>query len=118
MTDTTQHTLAQQIRELIEKERAALLAGDFGAIEELLDTKQALVDQLTANSMPAETVAPLRDGLRRNQALFDQALAGLRTVANRLGDLNKARKSVNTYDSLGRKQSIEAAAKHKLERRA
>ncbi len=111
-------SLEKRLETLISAERDALLAGDFDRISELVDEKQDLVQGLEASSASTEHLSPLRDGLRRNQELFDQALAGLRNVAARLGDMNRARKSINTYDALGRKQSIDAPQVKRLERRA
>lgn len=108
----------RRLQNLIEAERAALLAGDFDRISDIMEEKQALVDGLDGDSLGAEALDTVRDGLRRNHELFDEALAGLRNVAARLGDLNRVRKSINTYDSLGRKRQIDAPAVKRLERRA
>ena len=107
-----------RLRSLIEAEREALLCGDFDRIETLLEEKEALATGLGDSIGDDETLAPLRAGLRRNQELFDHALAGLRNVANRLGHLNALRKSLDTYDEFGRRMTIDAPGEHKLERRA
>jgi len=114
----TESTLAERLEALIAAEREALLEGDFDRITELMDEKRSLVNGLVAEETKPEQLTPLRNGLRRNQELFDQALAGLRNVAARLGDLNRARKSMDTYDSFGRKHRIDAPQAKKLERRA
>ena len=114
MTDTTTTRLAA----LLESERTALLEGDFDRIADLMEEKSALLAELEGKPLDAEEVAPLRDGLRRNQELFDHALAGLRNVAARLGDLNRVRKSMDTYDAQGRRTTIDAPAARTLERRA
>lgn len=114
MTDKPTDRLAV----LLEAERSALLDGDFDKIAELMDEKAALVAALEGKTLEAEDVAPLRDGLRRNQQLFDHALAGLRNVAERLGDLNRVRKSMDTYDAQGRRNTIEGSQPRTMERRA
>ncbi|WP_418592541.1 flagellar protein FlgN [Ponticoccus sp. (in: a-proteobacteria)] len=114
MTDSAMDRLAA----LLDAERTALLEGDFDRIADLLEEKATLVADLDAGPLNAETVAPLRDGLRRNQVLFDHALAGLRNVAARLGDLNRIRKSMDTYDAQGRRNTIDAPSIRTLERRA
>ena len=111
-------TTIERLERLLNQEREALLKGDFNRIESLVEEKQDLVKQLREHDARRETLLPLRAGLRRNQELFDQALAGIRNVAARLGDLSRARKSTQTYDSLGRKKSIQAPEKRKLERKA
>lgn len=115
MTDAA---LKSRLATLIEDERTALLTGDFDKIAELMDEKQALAVDLDQVDLPSAEVAPLRDGLRRNQELFDQALAGLRNVASRLGELQRVRRSMDTYDQRGNKMTIDAPRDNKLERRA
>lgn len=114
MTDATMERLGA----LLVAERTALLEGDFDRIAELMEEKATLVADLEGRALNAEAVAPLRDGLRRNQELFDHALAGLRNVATRLGDLNRIRKSMDTYDAQGRRNTIDAPSTPTLERRA
>lgn len=116
MTDTS---LTTRLEDLVAAEREALLAGDFERIADLMDEKESLTQDLqTADEFTVTEIAPLRDGLRRNQELFDQALAGIRNVASRLGDLNRIRKSMDTYDAYGRRMTIDAPHMNKLERRA
>jgi hypothetical protein len=115
MSDTPK---TRRLQELIEAERIALLAGDFDRISDIMEEKQGLVDGLDDAALDGDALSSVRDGLRRNHALFDEALAGLRNVAARLGDLNRVRKSINTYDSHGRKRQIDAPAVKRLERRA
>ncbi|MBP0483354.1 flagellar protein FlgN [Sagittula salina] len=110
--------IACKLAALVEAERAALLAGDFERISALIAEKQALVAELRDTPDAASILAPLREGLRRNQELFDQALAGIRNVAARLGDLRRTRKSTVTYDRQGRKLSIDAPEIRTLEKRA
>ncbi|MFZ7091098.1 flagellar protein FlgN [Primorskyibacter sp. 2E233] len=107
-----------RLKELIAAERKALLEGDFERIAELMEEKQDLAFGLSETATNEEDVAPLRDGLRRNQELFDQALAGLRNVANRLGHLNRLRKSLDTYDEKGRRTTLNGPEEKKLEHRA
>lgn len=114
----TDQTLTNRLKSLLEAERKALLEGDFDRLADLLTEKQGLADDLENAPLRAEEVAPIRDGLRRNQELFDQALAGLRNVAARIGDLNRVRKATDTYDAKGRRQTIDAPASKRLERRA
>lgn len=118
MTETTNPTIAEKLEQLLEDERKALLEGDFDRIETLLEEKEALAHGVEGQHLTEETLEPLRDGLRRNNELYNQALAGLRNVAARLTDVNTVRKSLNTYDSSGQAQVIDAPADKRLERRA
>lgn len=115
MTDVM---MTEQLQGILIAERDALKAGDFDRIAELFEEKQALVERLSGSDTDRAHLEPLRNGLRRNQELFDQALAGLRNVASRLGDMNRVRRVLNTYDAQGRSQTIDAPTERKLERRA
>ncbi len=115
MTDVP---LPEQLNLLLQAEREALLAGDFDQIAELLEIKEALTEKLGEEGISKRDLEPLQDGMRRNQELFDQALAGIRNVAARLGDLQRVRRSMDTYDAYGRKMTIDAPQEKKLERRA
>ncbi len=115
---TKENAVTDRLQALIAAERDALLKGDFVRIEELFEEKQSLSSVLEHSSVSADQIAPIRDGLRRNQELFDHTLAGIRNVAARLGEMNRARKSIHTYDSHGRKKCIEAPEIKRLERRA
>jgi hypothetical protein len=107
-----------RLHEIISEEREALLAGNFDRIAELLDEKQALVATLDNHPPEPHTLEPLQDGLRRNQELFDQALAGIRNVANRLGELGRVRRSLDTYNEKGQRFQITTPARNRLEKRA
>ena len=56
--------------------------------------------------------------MHRNQQLLEQALLGIRSVAQKLSDLRQARKSLDTYDNRGRKNRIEADPDSSVEKRA
>jgi hypothetical protein len=114
----TEQTMTDALEALIAAERDALKAGDFDRITELFEEKQELKARLDGSAIEPAKLAPLRDGMRRNHELFDQALAGLRNVAGRLSDMNRIRRSLNTNDAMGRSQIIDAPAKPMMERRA
>lgn len=114
----TDQPIADRLKSLLDAERAALLKGDFDRLSELMEEKQALAEALSHRPLAPGEATPLRDGLRRNQELFDQAMAGIRNVAARIGDLNRARRATDTYDAHGKRQTIDAPASKRLERRA
>lgn len=114
----TDKTLTNRLQDLLGRERKALLAGDFDALAELMEEKHQLAEALSEAPLQVADAVPLRDGLRRNQELYDQAMAGIRNVAARLGDLNRVRRATDTYDAQGRRLTIDAPATKRLERRA
>lgn len=104
---------------LLDREREALLEGKLREIPAIMTQKSDLIEQLSeADIDRAEVIRPLQHKLRRNQALFDQALAGIRSVAERLGALRNVGKSLDIYDGQGRRARIGNEDKGRLERRA
>jgi len=119
MTNETSEQVLNQMDHLLDQERAALLAGDLEVIGALMARKEAMIGTLHALGPEAERgIRSLQGKVMRNQALLDGALQGIRTVANRLGTLRRIRRSLDTYDSSGRKSSISDVIDHQLERRA
>ncbi|ETX13866.1 hypothetical protein OCH239_06635 [Roseivivax halodurans JCM 10272] len=118
MSDCARTAIAD-LDQLLEEERAALLGGDLAALDKLLERKSVLIETLAreATSIPQE-LEPLQIKLRRNRELFEQALAGLRAVSDRLQALREVHEGGETYDVSGRRRSIEKGAQHRLEKRA
>ena len=105
--------------DLLEAERQALLSGDLVKLAEMLPAKEALMNALNDDwqtNLPA--LIELDGKVRRNQLLLDGALEGIRDVAKRMSALRQMRNSLETYGSDGKKQNIEIAADHSVERRA
>lgn len=119
MTEADGERLIAELHALLDRERQALLDGDLRGIGALMEEKAALVEELAGGATEdTEKLAPLHLKFRRNQELFDQALAGIRNVAERLGTLREMRRSMNVYDSSGRRETIESTAEKRLEKRA
>jgi len=109
--------------ELLDGERAALLAGDLGGLPDLLDRKTKLMDRLGAIEGVIEhdtrpNLAQMKDKAMRNQALLDGALQGIRQVAGRIAALRHVRRSFDTYDVTGRRLTIDAGSAGRVEKRA
>ncbi|WP_372835712.1 flagellar protein FlgN [Puniceibacterium confluentis] len=119
MMEQTDADITVALDRLLDEERTALLAGELSRIEGIIHRKSALIDALAESSIDDfAAVSALQVKLRRNQTLFDQALAGIRTVASRLSSLRQLRKTLETYDHHGRKSALLIADNTKLERRA
>lgn len=117
MISETETQLAARLEALIAAEREALLAGDTAALTALLPQKEKLIADYGAVASRAGLEA-MQAKVLRNQALLDQAMAGLKAAAKRLAELRRAREGLQTYDQTGRKQALGPACKQKLERRA
>lgn len=118
MTDTAQ-TLIDELDELLESERDALLEGDLERITALLDLKENLIDRLSEiDHKERQPLDGLQTKIKRNQVLLDGALQGIRRASARMAALRRVRKSLETYDQDGQKRTIEGQVVHKVEKRA
>ena len=119
MRNRTPNDLVSQIESLLEKEHNALVNGKLDALVKLLEQKQSLIDAL--NGAPFTEIGALQ-ALQakaiRNQAMLESATRGIKSVSNRLSTLQKVRKSLETYDARGQKQTIRGSQKTTLEKRA
>ena len=116
---TDQDTLIRKLDALLDRERQALLDGDLETLAGMVEEKERLIDALNKAERAAEaSLSPVNDKVRRNQALLEQALSGIRSVARKLADIREARRSFDTYDRLGQRSRIEADAETSVEKRA
>ncbi|GAA6188409.1 flagellar biosynthesis protein FlgN [Litorivita sp. NS0012-18] len=119
MQNETAQDLINEMDDLLDKEREALLVGDLDVITRLLGQKEHLIDALNAMEHDEqERLVALQGKVQRNQALLDGALRGIRAVAQRLSSMRRVRKNLDTYDSHGQRQTIEGTRAPTLEKRA
>ncbi len=119
MAHDAERRIINRLDTLLEMEREALLQGDLPRISTLVEEKEALIDEL--NRMTTDTpgdLLALQTKLMRNQALLDGALQGIRNVAARLAAFRHVRRSMETYDRDGHKQTIPGEIERKVEKRA
>lgn len=112
-------TVLSELDDLLDKERACLLAGDLSGLSRILREKERIID--TLNSLLPESdpgLDALKDKALRNQALLDTAVEGIRAVANRVSALRRVRDTLETYDKSGRKTSFDAQPRGRVEKRA
>ncbi|MFB9148524.1 flagellar protein FlgN [Roseovarius ramblicola] len=113
------HRIEARLESLLARERAALLSGDLHAVGALAPEKEALAAEL--GTLGAGALAALRrlgGTARRNQALLDGTLQGIRRAGARLSACRRLRGAMDTYDPQGRKTTIAGPLEHKVERRA
>lgn len=119
MTAEPAQEIINRLDELLELERTALLQGDLDRIPTFLEEKESLIDRL--NQLEPDANADLQDlqlKFERNQALLDGALQGIRKVAARMAAFRRIRRSLETYDESGRKQTIQGEVERRVEKRA
>lgn len=118
MTDADSDLFAS-LDDLLDRERAALVAGDLKHLAELLTEKELLLERIADVGEPGRArLETLQGKAIRNQALLDSALRGIRNVANRFATLRRIRKTLETYDEFGQKSVLPAVPDSKVERRA
>jgi len=110
---------AADLHAILDQERDILLSGNLDEMAELVDHKEHVIDLLTElDPGDGEVLQHLNAKLHRNQALLDKALEGIRAVSKRLSALHQVRRSLDTYDSFGEKQTFEMEKQVTLEKRA
>lgn len=111
--------LTHALDHLLDRERAALVAGDLDSLPGLLAEKEELIDRLVGSERAeTDSIQTLRGKASRNQQLLDSALDGLRAVTARMAELRRVRAGLDTYDMAGRRQVHDVTPRPQVERRA
>lgn len=119
MTDVNYQDTIDSLDDLLESEREALLKGDLDYVARLVEQKEVLIEHLAlADEIESVALGGLDSKLKRNQALLDSALDGIRRVARRLSSLRRVRTALDTYDARGERQTIDVKANVSFEKRA
>ncbi len=117
--DTTRAT-TDELSDLLDKEREALMQGDLEKLASLLVPKETLIEALNAEAQTDLTSMQMLDGkVKRNQLLLNGALEGIRTVAQRMARLREVRGALETYGADGKRHNLPAGGTDSsVERRA
>ncbi|MDW3223549.1 MAG: flagellar biosynthesis protein FlgN [Paracoccaceae bacterium] len=119
MTHEAFEDVIDALDDVLEAERDALLIGNLDEVGRLLERKETLIDDLSRLEFSSpEPLEGLNSKVIRNQALLDQALAGIRTVARRLAAMRRVRSSLDTYDENGTRHTIDITPDGVVEKRA
>lgn len=119
MAEDEFHRIFDALDDLLDEEKTALLEGNLDHVARLLETKETLIDGLSVlEEGEAQSLQQLDKKVRRNQVLLDSALAGIRSVAERLAALRRVRRSLDTYDEKGVRKTIDMVADKSVEKRA
>jgi hypothetical protein len=110
--------LLVRLESILAREREALLAGRLDVIAELVDEKEQVIAGLATAELSTAELDPLQARISHNQALLESAMAGIRSVADRIADLRRVRAGLETYDRSGKRQQFPAHAASRLEKRA
>ena len=118
MQSSKDDTLIIQLKELLKRERDALISGDLSAIPDLVEQKELLIADLSRSQHEGEDLESVKTRLLHNQAMLESAMEGIRAVANRMKELQEVRSGLQTYDRSGKRHQIGGGYKPKLEKRA
>ncbi|MEM1074321.1 MAG: flagellar biosynthesis protein FlgN [Pseudomonadota bacterium] len=119
MSQTSNRMIIDELDDVLDAERKALLEGELDQIGRILPRKEALIDELSSAEIEdAGDVEVLTAKLKRNQDLLDQAQAGIRTVAKRLEVMHRVKSKLDTYDARGAKRTVDMTTDRSVEKRA
>ena len=119
MMDSNIANSIDDLDDLLDEERTALLAGDIDRVGRLTERKQALIALLNdADPSDASSLSALQGKVVRNQGLLGAALDGIKAVTQRLAVMQRIKTSLDVYDARGTRKKIRMPAKGGVEKRA
>lgn len=119
MSNDAANPLICELDELLDRERRALIDGDLELLGRLLGQKEALFARINSlDAVEQSSLQVMQDKISRNQALLKSAMDGVRAVADRMANLRRVRRSLETYDRSGRKTRIGTETRPSVEKRA
>ncbi|MDC0660153.1 flagellar biosynthesis protein FlgN [Leisingera sp. SS27] len=119
MSNPDPQQLIDDLDQLLDQERTALMAGDLAKLEGLLAKKEKTIGKLNSvTELEREALEQVQTKLSRNQDLLDSAMNGIRSVAARMAELRRIRKGLDVYDQSGRRTRFGIRSGAKLEKRA
>ena len=96
---------ASDLAKLLDRERKAILRGDFDALRRLAPEKERLVMSAARDRPDGNRLLNLKQQAARNHVLLEAAARGIRSVAQRLGELRAPSLDLETYDSAGHRST-------------
>lgn len=109
--------IGEELDEVLNAERHALLRGDTETVSRFSALKERLILSYGAIA-EQKSLRAMQLKILRNQVLIDHSLKGMRAAVKRLSELRDAREQMQTYDSLGRRKTIVTPKRQTLEKRA
>lgn len=94
--------LSNELVEVLEKERKAIIAGKFATVDDLAQIKQRLFEELIISKPKPDELESIQRALNQNQTLFSSAIEGVKSARIRLEALREVREGLRIYDQSGR----------------
>ncbi len=118
MTANSNATTTEELSDLLDAEREALLKGDLEKLNALLVSKEPLIEAINAVPQTDLTTMEMLDKkVKRNQLLLDGALEGIRAVAARMARLREVKGALKTYGVDGKRHDIQLDIDSSVEHR-
>ena len=118
MTNHDPQRLIEELDEILDQERQALVRGELEKIESLLARKESIIGQLNAfEELERAELSKVQSKVSRNQELLNSAMQGIRSVAARMAELRRVKKGLDVYDRSGRKARYGTTMGQRLEKR-
>ena len=111
--------LIEQMHDLLDRERIALMRGQLEEVGRLFELKQSLIDRIGSSEDPdRDDLETVHTKVIRNQALLNGAMEGIRAVSDRISEMQKVKQGLDTYDKSGRRFTIGKTAQGQVKKRA
>lgn len=119
MTEDANSDLIRELEGLLDLERKALIEGQLDQLGRMLSEKERLIESVGLDAIArSDQMLRLRKKVERNQALLESAADGVRSVINRMAELRRVRRGLNTYDASGRRNCYPVRVQAQLEKKA
>lgn len=98
-----------RVLRLLDEERKVLLGGPLSELPGLVARREALVAELAGQEaqLPAAFLAAVKAKAERNRRLIEASIAGVKSAAAQIADIDAALGSLRTYSAEG--TSVEVA---------
>ena len=93
------------LADLLDRERAAILSGDFPALERLGTEKARLMADIGRDRVDMDRLARLQSRTNSNNTMLAAAAEGIRAALDSLKRAGEAAPAFFTYDQQGQKQN-------------
>ncbi|PTQ75016.1 hypothetical protein [Celeribacter persicus] len=97
---------AAALADLLDKEKAAILKGDFATLGVLLKSKESLLTIVAKSKTPAEVLKDLQKRSDHNKRLLMASAKGIRTARERILSLRNQVRGFTTYGPAGKATEI------------
>ncbi len=96
---------ASDLAKLLDRERKAILRGDFNALRRLAPEKERLVMSAARDRPDGDKLLNLKRQAARNHALLEAAAHGIRSVSRSLGEQRAPSLELEIYDRAGHRST-------------